>query len=72
LRDLRYRLVGENVKYFLPVFYGWFLPHAGRHRNCNAAPLAIEKKCCALFFLPRCAGTIPKEAAYAVTGGNLE
>jgi hypothetical protein len=49
-----------------------FSPHAGGHRNCNAAPLAIEKKCCALFFLPCFAGTIPKEAAYAVTGGDCE
>jgi len=53
------------------VFYAWLSPHAGGHRNCNVAALATEKKCCALFFLPRFAGTVPKDATYAVTGGNL-
>jgi hypothetical protein len=47
------------------------LPHAGGHRNYNVAALATEKKCSALFFLLRCAGTVAKEATYAVTGGNL-
>jgi hypothetical protein len=48
------------------------LPHAGGHRNRNVAALATEKKYCVLFFLPRFAGTIAKEATYAVTGGNWE
>jgi len=42
------------------------------HRNCNAAPLATEKKYFVLFFLRRVACIVPKEAAYAVTGGDWE
>jgi hypothetical protein len=30
------------------------------HRNRNAAPLAIEKKCCALFFLLDALAPFPK------------
>jgi hypothetical protein len=44
------------------------LPHAGGHRNYNVATLGTEKMCCALFFLPCFAGTVPKEATYVVTG----
>jgi hypothetical protein len=57
---------------FVADFYSWLSPHAGGHRNCNVAPLATEKKCCALFFLLRFAGTVPKEATNAVTGGYWE
>jgi hypothetical protein len=64
-------LIFQNLFYFPPFLkLIAFASTAGGLRNSNAAPFASFKKSASHFLNPAFGVTKPKEAAYAVTGGN--